>query len=97
MEDFAYELDLPDRSGYRFHPVVHISRLKGVNDSSERPTKRLVAGSDDTSGSDFDEELLPEDSWVPDEYSGRYEVKEILDDDLSLSTSTDRTQRQSLI
>ena len=60
-------LELPDRSGYRFHPVVHISRLKGVNDTSERPTTKLVADLDDTSRFDFDEDFLPEDSWVPDE------------------------------
>ena len=44
-----------------------------------------------TSRFDFDEELLPEDSWVPDEESRRYEVEAILDDDLPLLTSTDRT------
>ena len=74
-----------------------MSRLKGDNDTSERPTTRLVACLDDTSRFDFDEELLPEDSWVPDEESGRYEVGAILDDDLRFSTSTDRTQRQFLM
>ena len=38
----------------------------------------------------FDEELLPEDRWVPDEASGRLEVEAIFDDDLPLSTSTQR-------
>ena len=42
---------------------------------------------------DFDEDLLPEDSWVPGEESGRYELKEISDEDLPLSASTDITQR----
>ena len=28
VEEFAFELELPDRSGYRFFPVVPISRLK---------------------------------------------------------------------
>jgi len=28
---------------------------------------------------DFDEALLPEDSWLPDEEDGEYEVEEILD------------------
>ncbi|KAE8878878.1 hypothetical protein PF005_g23118 [Phytophthora fragariae] len=26
VEEFAYELELPNRSGYRFYPVVHVSR-----------------------------------------------------------------------
>ncbi|ETL97494.1 hypothetical protein L917_05251, partial [Phytophthora nicotianae] len=30
VEGYAYELELPDRSGYRFYPVVHVSRLKAV-------------------------------------------------------------------
>ncbi|OWY93790.1 hypothetical protein PHMEG_00036681, partial [Phytophthora megakarya] len=28
VEEFAYELELPDKSGYRFYPVVHVSQLK---------------------------------------------------------------------
>ncbi|OWY92572.1 LOW QUALITY PROTEIN: hypothetical protein PHMEG_00038376 [Phytophthora megakarya] len=30
VEEFAYELELPDKSGYRFYPVVHVSRLKRI-------------------------------------------------------------------
>uniref|UniRef100_M4C3H0 Chromo domain-containing protein n=1 Tax=Hyaloperonospora arabidopsidis (strain Emoy2) TaxID=559515 RepID=M4C3H0_HYAAE len=97
VEDFAYELELPDRSGYRFHPVVHISCLKRVNDTTDRPTTTLFTGLEDTRSSDFDEELLPEERWIPDEESGRYEVEAIVDDYLPLSTSTDRTQRRFLV
>ncbi|POM61914.1 hypothetical protein PHPALM_28993 [Phytophthora palmivora] len=28
VEEFAYELQLPDRSGYRFYPVVHVSHSR---------------------------------------------------------------------
>ncbi|OWZ15986.1 hypothetical protein PHMEG_00010284 [Phytophthora megakarya] len=28
VDEFAYELELPNRSGYRFCPVVHVSPLK---------------------------------------------------------------------
>ena len=97
LEDFAYELELPDRSRYRSNPVVHILCLKGANDEIERPTTRLGAGLDDTSRFDFDEELFPEDSWVPDEESEKYEVEAVLNDDLPLSMSTDRTQRRFLV
>ncbi|POM67595.1 LOW QUALITY PROTEIN: Hypothetical protein PHPALM_16374, partial [Phytophthora palmivora] len=43
VEEFAYELDLPDKSGYRFYPVVHVSRLKKVADAEKRPTTQLIA------------------------------------------------------
>ncbi|KAE9332916.1 hypothetical protein PF008_g14719 [Phytophthora fragariae] len=32
LEGFAYELELPNGSGYRFYPVVHVSRLKAVSE-----------------------------------------------------------------
>ncbi|ETI29916.1 hypothetical protein F443_22966 [Phytophthora nicotianae P1569] len=43
---------------------------------------------------DFDEELLPEDSWEPDHLAGEYEVEAILDDRMPLSTSTERAVRE---
>ncbi|OWZ11844.1 hypothetical protein PHMEG_00015080 [Phytophthora megakarya] len=43
---------------------------------------------------DFDEELLPEDSWMPDEVAGEFEVEAILDDRTPMSTSTDRPVRE---
>ncbi|KAG4036761.1 hypothetical protein PC123_g27672 [Phytophthora cactorum] len=41
VEEFAYEPELPDRSGYRFYPVVHVSRLKAVNEFPSRPRTQL--------------------------------------------------------
>ena len=58
--------------GYRFYPVVHVSRLKKVRDQGGRPTRRLVNGIAETDRFDFAEENLPEDSWEPGEASGRY-------------------------
>ena len=55
-----------------------------------------MTGIDETNRFGFDEELLPLDSWEPDEASGRYDVEAIWDDDLPLSTSTDKTQRRFL-
>ncbi|GMF27859.1 unnamed protein product [Phytophthora fragariaefolia] len=40
IEEFAYEIELPDKSGYRFYPVAHVSRLKAVKELGERPTTR---------------------------------------------------------
>ncbi|GMF20064.1 unnamed protein product [Phytophthora fragariaefolia] len=67
VEEFAYELELPDKSGYRFYPLVLVSRLKEVKELGERPTTGLRPELNETERSDFDKELLPEDSWEPDE------------------------------
>ncbi|KAE9118031.1 hypothetical protein PF010_g8375 [Phytophthora fragariae] len=74
VEEFAYELELPDKIGYRFYPVVHVSRLKAVRENGERPTTRLRPELSEAERLDFDEELLPEDSWEPEEGEDRYEV-----------------------
>ncbi|POM69154.1 Reverse transcriptase [Phytophthora palmivora] len=92
VEEFAYELELPDKSGYRFHPVIHVSRLKKVVDTEKRPTTRLIAELEEGQRFDYDEELLPEDSWEPDEGASQYEVEDILDDELPLCTSTARNE-----
>ncbi|GMF23726.1 unnamed protein product [Phytophthora fragariaefolia] len=68
-------------------------RLKAVNELGERPTTRLRPELGEAGRIDFDEELLPEDSWEPDENEDKYEVEAILDDELPLSTSTVRAQR----
>ncbi|KAG3232755.1 hypothetical protein PI124_g22167 [Phytophthora idaei] len=57
VEEFAYELELPDRRGYRFHPVVHVSRLKPVTGFEDRPTVRLAPEVEDKHRADLDEEL----------------------------------------
>ncbi|KAI9987302.1 hypothetical protein PInf_023297 [Phytophthora infestans] len=85
VEEFEYELELPDRSGYRFYPVVHVSRLKAVNEFNSRPSTRLVLDATNEARLDFDEELLPEDSWEPDQAAGECEVEAILDDRTPLS------------
>ncbi|POM68883.1 Hypothetical protein PHPALM_14897 [Phytophthora palmivora] len=93
VEEFAYELELPDRSGYRFNPIVHVSRLKAVNEFGSRPKSRLTPEVTEETRLDFDEELLPEDSWEPDQLAGEYEVGANLDDRVPLSTSTERAVR----
>ncbi|OWZ09685.1 hypothetical protein PHMEG_00017571 [Phytophthora megakarya] len=90
VEEIAYELELPDKSEYRFYPVVHVSRLKAVNEFCDRPKARLARDVAEEARFDFDVELLPEDSWMPDEVAGEFEVEAILDDRTPMSTSTDR-------
>ena len=97
MEDFAFELEWPDRSGYRFYPVVHVSSLKKVRDHGERPTRKLVTVIDETGRFDFDEELLPKDIYESGEAIGRYEAEAIVDEDLPLSLSISRTRRRFLV
>ncbi|OWY95306.1 hypothetical protein PHMEG_00034723 [Phytophthora megakarya] len=55
VEEFAYELELPDKSGYRFYPVVHVSRLKAVNEFCDRPKARLARDIAEEARLDFDE------------------------------------------
>ncbi|GMF24451.1 unnamed protein product [Phytophthora lilii] len=73
--------------------VVHISRLKPVNEYSDRPKTRLAPDITENSRLDFDEELLPDDSWEPDHLAGEYEVEVILDDRTPMLTSTERAVR----
>ncbi|GMF31478.1 unnamed protein product [Phytophthora lilii] len=94
VEKYAYELELPDRSGYHFYPVVHVSRLKSVNEYGDRPKTRLAPDITENSRFDFDEELLPEDCWELDHLAGEYEVEAILDDRTPMSTSTERAVRE---
>ncbi|KAG3061408.1 hypothetical protein PC122_g19663 [Phytophthora cactorum] len=94
VEEFAYELELTDRSGYRFYPVAHVSRLKAVNEFPSRPRTQLTHNLTEESRLDFDEELLPEDSWESDRLAGEFEVEAILDDRMPLSTSSERSVRE---
>ncbi|OWZ10621.1 hypothetical protein PHMEG_00016501 [Phytophthora megakarya] len=41
-EEFAYELELPVKTGYRFFPVVQVSRLNAVNEFCDRAKARLA-------------------------------------------------------
>ncbi|GMF45520.1 unnamed protein product [Phytophthora fragariaefolia] len=97
VEEYAYELELPDRSVYRFYPVVHVSRLKAVKAFGDRPKVRLTRELADEARLNFDEELLPEDSWEPDMLAGEYEVESILDDRRPMETSTRRSVREFLV
>ncbi|RAW39455.1 hypothetical protein PC110_g4314 [Phytophthora cactorum] len=97
VPEFAYELELPDRSGYRFYPVVLVLRLKAVSEFPSRPRTRLTQDVTEESRLDFDEELLPEDSWEPDRLAGEFEVEAILDDRMPLSTSTERSGREFIV
>ncbi|KAG2805061.1 hypothetical protein PC111_g17990 [Phytophthora cactorum] len=94
LEEFSYELERPDRGGYRFHPVVHVSRLKPVTEFEDRPTVRLAPKVEEKHHIDSDEELLPEDSWEQEPATDEFEVEAILDDHVPVSTGTERPVRE---
>ncbi|OWZ20638.1 hypothetical protein PHMEG_0004920 [Phytophthora megakarya] len=69
----------PETKGTDYHlfPVVHESKLKPVKTFPDRPTEDLTV--DESNHLDFDETLLPEDSWDRELDDDEYEVERILD------------------
>ncbi len=63
-------------SEYEFFPLVHVSKLRRKREWPARPQIQLTV--EEGGRVDFDEALLPEDSWS-DLRDGDYEVTEILD------------------
>ncbi|KAE8987054.1 hypothetical protein PF005_g17027 [Phytophthora fragariae] len=62
---------------YRLFPVVHVSKLKLVRQFPDRPGTELMV--DEADRLDFDEALLPEDSWSTPLGEDEYEVERIAD------------------
>ena len=61
--DHAVKLEIAG-TPYRLFPIVHLSKLKKVKKFPERPKDQLTI--DEAHRFDFDEALLPEDSWEND-------------------------------
>ena len=59
-------------TSYQIFPVVHVSKLKLVRLFPDRPMERLRVSEVDRV--DFDEAILPEDSWVGDLAEDEFEV-----------------------
>ncbi|KAJ8535071.1 hypothetical protein ON010_g13668 [Phytophthora cinnamomi] len=77
VSDYAFKLEISG-TDYRLFPVVHISKLKPVRQFPERPAEQATI--DESERFDFDEALLPEDSWEAQTRGGDvYEVEEFLD------------------
>jgi hypothetical protein len=72
--------------------VVHVSKLKPVRMFADRPTSPLAV--DGTDRFDFDEALLPEDSWDRALEEGEYEVEKISDVKTDRRTRYGRTLRE---
>ncbi|OWZ03556.1 hypothetical protein PHMEG_00024692 [Phytophthora megakarya] len=73
---------------------MHVSLLKAVTEFYDRRKARLARNVAEEARFDFDEELLPEDSWMPDKVAGEFEVEAILDDRTPMPISTDRPGRE---
>jgi hypothetical protein len=89
-----YMLRLETRGqDYRFFRLVHVSRVKLRRIYEDRPESELPI----MNRLDFDEALLPEDSWEPQAQEGYYEVDEILDRRLVKRTRYSRRIREYLV
>ncbi|ETP50892.1 hypothetical protein F442_03892 [Phytophthora nicotianae P10297] len=80
---------------YRLFPIVHVSKLKLVKSYPERPTSTPTNREVDRV--DFDEGLLPEDSWERDLEEGEYEMARVADVRSNKKTRYGRTRREYLV
>jgi hypothetical protein len=94
LGDHACRLEIPGAE-YRIFPVVHVARLKLCKDPSLRPADRLRVDPD--ARFDFDEALLPSDSWDPEEDDDEFEITKVLDMRISQATRSSRRRRQYLV
>jgi len=95
VDQHCYELELPAREGYRFYHVVHLARLKPRVLFPDRPLAELSEPS--LPRLDFDEELLPEDSFIPDNQADVWEVEALIDDRTKRERKFGRIHRQYLV
>jgi hypothetical protein len=76
INDYAARLEIAG-SEYHIFPVVHVSKLKFVRRFPDRPDTLITV--DEPDRVDFDEALLPEDSWEGPLGEDEFEVKRIAD------------------
>ncbi|KAG6620348.1 reverse transcriptase [Phytophthora cinnamomi] len=92
--EYAARIELAGTE-YRLFPVVHVSKLKLVKTFPDRPQIRLTV--EDTDRLDFDEALLPEDSWIQGLDEDEYEVEKITDMRTGKRTRYGRIYREFLV
>lgn len=69
--DHAAKLEIAE-TPYRLFPIVYVSKLKRVKSFPDRPQNLLTV--DEGNRVDFDEALLPEDSWDKELGDDEFEV-----------------------
>ncbi|KAK1941565.1 hypothetical protein P3T76_007431 [Phytophthora citrophthora] len=94
VNEFTIKLEVAG-SGYHIFPMVYVSKLKLVRNFPDQPRVELTVNEADRV--DFDETLLPEDSWAPDLDADEYEVKRISDTRCRKRTRYDRIYREFLV
>jgi hypothetical protein len=82
-------------SEYSIFPIVHLSKLKLVRSFPDRPKVQLVDPEVDRF--DFDEAILPEDSWETALDDDEYEVERIADVRSGRRTRYGRVHREFLV
>uniref|UniRef100_H3H8G3 Integrase catalytic domain-containing protein n=1 Tax=Phytophthora ramorum TaxID=164328 RepID=H3H8G3_PHYRM len=92
--DHAARLEIAG-SEYRIFPIVHVSKLKFVRRFPDRPDAPLLVAESDRL--DFDEALLPEDSWETPLDEGEFEVEMIADVRTGRRTRYGRVHRDFLV
>ncbi|OWY98179.1 LOW QUALITY PROTEIN: reverse transcriptase [Phytophthora megakarya] len=92
--EYAVRLEIAG-STYSIFPVVHVSKIKLVKIFPDRPVARLEEP--DRDRVDFDEALLPEDSWIQDRGPDEYEVDRISDMRTGKRTRYGRIYREFLV
>ena len=92
--DHAARLEIAG-TPYRLFPVVHISKLKRVKAFPDRPQNSLTVKEGDQDN--FDEAMLPEDSWERSLESDEFEVEKITDIRSDRKTRYGRVRRQFLV
>ncbi|POM62382.1 hypothetical protein PHPALM_28473 [Phytophthora palmivora] len=94
VDEYAVRLEFAGTE-YRLSPVVHVSKIKPVRLFLDRPPMRLTIPEQDRY--DFDEALLPEDSWVRELEDDEYEVEKIADMRSGRRMRYGRTLREFLV
>uniref|UniRef100_H3H7G7 Chromo domain-containing protein n=1 Tax=Phytophthora ramorum TaxID=164328 RepID=H3H7G7_PHYRM len=75
LDNHAARLEVAG-TNYRLFPIVHVSKLKPVRSFPDRSTLTLVVDEEDRFN--FDEALLPEDSWEAGLDEDEFEVEKIV-------------------
>ncbi|KAE9079607.1 hypothetical protein PF010_g22698 [Phytophthora fragariae] len=95
VSSYAVKLEVAG-TPYHLYPVVHISKLKLVRQFPTRPAIDLRVPPEDRL--DFDEDMLPEDSWAPEALGADvFEVEAILDVRSGRRTRYGRTLKEYLV
>ncbi|OWZ03779.1 hypothetical protein PHMEG_00024432 [Phytophthora megakarya] len=92
--EYAVKLEIA-RSAYHIFPIVYVAKIKPVREFPDRPVVRLVMQYQDRL--DFDEALLPGDSWIQDRDPDEYEVEKISDMRTGRKTRYGRILREFLV